>query len=312
MGTATTWRPCLIRRWQRWPSGCVACRTLPMSSSPCAPPAEGGRPMGDGDGRPWGEAELRAAKRLAGPGGRSLWSRGADRDASSRLGAEAELSRPGPAELVVHLEGRNGVAYLDGRPVPTEALAAVMAELPVTFSLVVLLICHAGQGELVRRLRAGLASRGRPLVRLWATRDVAAVSAATGTAVALTMVAGTDGVLRPATLSTFEESSDQTAHPAPVGPTVPANIDVATDPGPFTPRMLPGPAALGPRRSEPWLDRWARGLVPGSYEVAPIAGGVWVRPRGERARAVAAVLEGLPAAGARPPVGGGPPGAARG
>ncbi len=224
-------------------------------------------------GEPWSVDELRPRARLVGTsGGRSLWFESDDPALNVRFDSEARLGRPPHGEVWVHLEGRNGAVYLDGRRVPADVLASVLAAQRVEagemleFDQVMLLICEAGRGAFVVDLRRTLAAElHRPGVRVWATRDVAAVSRTTGTAVAVQAAVDAAGGLQVLDLGQFEETGDDGQ--APVGATVPANADVSTDPGPFTQRLNAGWA------TRPATDPGAR-LVAGPLSTLAEAYGV--------------------------------------
>ncbi|HVQ94598.1 MAG TPA: hypothetical protein VMU51_26415 [Mycobacteriales bacterium] len=200
----------------------------------------------DPTGEPWSAADLQQRARLVenASGGYSVWFE-RNADVHRRTAAEAALGRPARGEVWVHLEGHNGVVYLDGRPVPPAVLAAVLVAQSVAsgeqleFDRVMLLICEAGRGTFVAGLRAALADEhGRQGVRLWATRDVAAVSRTTGTTVAVQVAADRYGRPYAMTRGRFEETSEEGQ--AAVGWTVPPDADVRRDAGPFKQRLLQG------------------------------------------------------------------------
>ena len=87
--------------------------------------------------RPWSPGELLDRAELVGegPGGRGLWFRSKDpawdADRNERFAGEVASGRPAAGEVWVHVEGRDGQAYLDRRPLPADVLADVLAELSV-------------------------------------------------------------------------------------------------------------------------------------------------------------------------------------
>jgi hypothetical protein len=195
----------------------------------------------DPDAMAWEYDELVELAQRAGWEGRSIWFEGTDQGVNDRVWSQAERVGIGPGEVVVHLEGRDGVAYHEGRPVPVKVLADVLnAVLPrsLEFNRLVLLVCQAGRGRL-RSLPAMLSLLGRREVRLVTSRHIVAVSEATGAAVALRVAYDADGTPHPVALSSFDETGQNSAQPTPQGATYPPGVDLAGDPGPFVQRMQP-------------------------------------------------------------------------
>lgn len=228
----------------------------------------------------------------------------------ARFRSEVGRGAVGADDLVMHLDGRGGVAYHAGRPVPGGVLADLLAELPVRFSRVVALVCQAGRGELAG-LPAELAARGRPGTALLVTDELAGISAATGAAVALRIAYDRLGRPhpRPSAFRQVAADTDGSVSSTVAGTSYPAGVDVSTDPGPFALRALPGPHAPWQERSAAWFGR----LGESAYQPAQVPGGVWLRPpeldaRGQAFELVVRALP-TPAAGERPLIVVGTPGA---
>ncbi len=212
--------------------------------------------------------ELLGLARSAGPDGRSLLLRSDDAELDARFEAEAALAGAEVAgEVLVHAEGRGGAVYHNGRQVPAVVLAEVVHHLFPDVTRVTLLICEAGRGSVPPQIGQALAAQGRAvLVR--ASTDPVAVSATTGTAVAVRVDFTADGVPAPASLGDFREwnvpGRPSPTDSRPVGSTVPAQPDtpVDADPGPFRVRLAPPIVHRVDGRGRGW-GPWVRRLFGG-------------------------------------------------
>jgi len=253
---------------------------IPVTAAVDAAPAGPGQPVlfpagmrllapsavGDPRAEPWNLAELRDLLQGGSGDQRGVWFTGAGQAADALFQAQAEQLVVGAGDLVVHLEGRDGIVYHAGRPVPVGVLVDLLADVPVGFGRVVVLVCQAGLGELAERLPALLTDRLGRAITVLVSDDLVAVSVANGTAVAVTVGYGAEGRPQPQA-SAFHQVPDDPDDPGhrpgpddpagpddaagpdggvssiPAGATYPPGVNISADAGPFSLRALPGPGA---------------------------------------------------------------------
>ncbi len=206
------------------------------------------------DARAYTYGELRALAQRVGRDGRQVVFDSTDSDADARLRQQARLSLAGDGEIRVHAEGRGGVIYLNGRAVPAAVLAEVLNDLfrgDVRLTRVTLLICEVGRGNVPVRLVQTLTALRGQNIEVLATPDVAAVSATTGTAVALTTDAA--GVVTGRGQFQRWGSAGRLDQPRTAGYSVPENpaLPPPDDPGPWHQRLTPAPAGVVPTDRAP-------------------------------------------------------------